>query len=317
MSLLARKKVILGAVESTYGTDASPSGSANAILVRNPDLTPLNAETTGRNTERPTLGREITFHYGEHIALSFEVELAGSGTAGDAPAWGPLLKACGFAETVNAGTDVQYDPVSTGFESLTIYWVMDGNQHAMTGARGSVQFSVSPNDGMPYMTFSFTGLYVPPSSVSQPSADYSAFQTPDPVTNDNTPTFTLHGTSHNMISFSLDMANQVNYRNVVGDETVQIIDREPQGSLTIEAPDVGTTDLFSTALSHTLGELSLTHGTTAGNIVEFSTPASTSDGGVQVLDPSYGEDDGIATLETSLPLIPSSTGDDELKVTVK
>ena len=68
--------VILAAIESTYGSDASPTGSANAILVRNPDLTPLNAQTTQRNTVRPTLGRELQIHYGVHVQLQFEVEIA-------------------------------------------------------------------------------------------------------------------------------------------------------------------------------------------------------------------------------------------------
>jgi hypothetical protein len=317
MALLARKMVILGIIETTYGTDASPTGSANAILVRNPDLTPLNAQTTERGTVRPTLGRELQVHYGEHVQLQFEVELAGGGAADTAPGWGELMKACGFAETVNSGTSVEYDPVSSGFEAMTLYFFMDGQKHAMTGARGSVSLSVNPDNGFPALTFSFTGLWVDPSSTSNPDPDYSSFQMPKVVSNANTPTFTLHGNAHEMLNLSLDMSNEVTYRNVVGDESVEIIDRAPGGSLTIQAPPISSVDYFTKAKDNTLGELSLTHGNTAGNIVEISTPASTGSGGVQPLNPSYGERDGIATIEMDLALVPSDTGDDEIKITTK
>ena len=38
---------------------------------------------------------------------------------------------------------------------------------------------------------------------------------------------------------------------------------------------------------------------------------------VQVLNPRYGELDGIATLEMDLRIVPSDAGDDELTLTVK
>jgi hypothetical protein len=40
MPLLTRKRLIVAKIESTYGTDPTPTG-ANAILVRNLEITPL------------------------------------------------------------------------------------------------------------------------------------------------------------------------------------------------------------------------------------------------------------------------------------
>jgi len=42
--------------------------------------------------------------------IAFEVSIAGSGTAGTAPSWGPLLKGCGFYERLVASTSAIYGP---------------------------------------------------------------------------------------------------------------------------------------------------------------------------------------------------------------
>ena len=52
-SVLTRRRLILAKIESTYGTDSSPTGSSNAILVRNLEIQPLVAETVNRDLVRP------------------------------------------------------------------------------------------------------------------------------------------------------------------------------------------------------------------------------------------------------------------------
>ena len=95
MPLLTRKRLIVAKIESTYGTDPTPTG-ANAILVRNLEITPLEAETVNRDLVRPYLGASDQLLAQTRVSMTFEVEMAGSGTAGTAPAYGPLLKACGW-----------------------------------------------------------------------------------------------------------------------------------------------------------------------------------------------------------------------------
>lgn len=310
MGLRFRKKILLAKIEATYGTDATPSGAANAILTHNLEIMPLEGDVVQRDVDRPTLGNDLAIHVGSHVKCSFEVEIAGSGAAGTAPAYGPLLRACGWAETVTASVDTQYDPVSGNEEAATLYLHFDGQKHALVGARGNVGFTLDPK-GIPRYKFDFTGLWVDPASVGDPTPDTSAFQTPLAVTNANTPTCTLHGGSYNTISLNYDHANQVTYRNVIGQESVEIVDRAPKGSITIEAPALSTKNFFTTAKANTTGAFQLVHGTTAGNIVQFD--AST----VQLLSPKYGESDGIRTLQMDMSFIPSSAGDDEFKITVK
>lgn len=103
MGLLSRKKTVLAKIESTYGTDPTPV-AANAILVKNFNISPLDSELIGRDLYRSYLGNSQQLIVDSKVSLDFEVELAGSGTRGVAPGWGPLLKACAFAETLNTSS---------------------------------------------------------------------------------------------------------------------------------------------------------------------------------------------------------------------
>lgn len=311
MALLARKKLILAKVETTYGTDATPTGAANAILTRNLSITPLAGDVVGRNLNSANLGNELQIQVGQYVEVEFEVEVAGGGAAGTAPKYGPLLTACNFVETINASVSVVYAPTSTStnFKSTTIYFHHDGQKHAVTGARGTVSCDLSPGS-IPAFRFKFTGLYNNPSSVADPTPTTTAFQTPLAVNKVNTPTFSVHATTPVLYSLSWDMANEVFYRNVVGAESVEFVDRAPTGSIVIEAPTITTKNWFSTALASTTGAMQLVHGTAAGNIVQFDAPA------VQVFQPRYGEQNGVSTLEMNLAFVPNS-GNDELTITVK
>jgi hypothetical protein len=98
MPLLTRKRLILAQTESSYGTDPSPDGT-NAILVRDLSITPLQSDVVSRDLIRPYLGASEQLLANTRVECTFSVEMAGSGTAGTAPRYGSVLKACGLAET--------------------------------------------------------------------------------------------------------------------------------------------------------------------------------------------------------------------------
>src|ERR1035437_120651 len=100
MSLLTRKKTLLAKTEDTYGTDSVPTGT-NSMLVKALNVTPIKADLLSRDLIQPYLGNSDTLLAQLSVGIDFEVELAGSGVPGVAPAWAPLLKACGFAETLH------------------------------------------------------------------------------------------------------------------------------------------------------------------------------------------------------------------------
>lgn len=310
MTYKTRKRVILAKIETTYGTDASPTGAANAILVRSVSVTPLAGEDIERQLIRPYYGNAQRIAGEKFVELEIQVELAGSGTAGTAPAWGPLLRGCGFAETVDAGVDVTYNPITGGEESLTCYVHRDGVLHKFTGGRGSVAFQLDVNQ-IPYMTYRFQGLIAPVTNAALPAADVSAFLTPLPVSSANTPTFTLHGASLSFSQLSIDVAAEVVRHAVVGPSTsVEIVDRKPSGTVVVEEPALATLNLYDKALTGALGAFALTHGTVAGNIVEIAAP------NVGTGSPTEQDLNGVQMLSVPMTINPDA-GNDELIITIK
>lgn len=152
----ARQLVILAKTESTYGTDASPTGGANAMLVQNAQLTPLEAETRQRQVVQPYFGARPSLLASQRVRLQFGIEFTGSGTAGNAPAFAPLLLACGLAETtVSGNATVQASPPTgvdtpTGTFTYTVSAAYTGKNFRLVtltcttpGGSGTAEFTVS------------------------------------------------------------------------------------------------------------------------------------------------------------------------------
>ena len=304
-----RKLALLAKIEVTEGTDAVPTGAANAIQASEVQLTPLEADSVSRNLYQTYFGNQGELLAGEYVSLTFKVELAGAGAGGTAPAYGPLLRMCALAETITAATKVEYDPVTDDAESGTIYLNMDGVNHAMVGARGNVKFSLTPK-GIPYLEFSMLGLFVAAADVALPAADLTGFTKPVIVSKTNTPVFSLHGIASIGESLSIDLGNKVEPRFLIGEDSMPITDRQASGAIVIEAKSVATVDWIGIALARTRGALAVQHGTAAGNIVELAAPA------VEIGKPGQGETQGIINYSLPLILCPDA-GDDEFKLTVR
>lgn len=306
MALKTRKTIVVAAIEASYGVDQAPLGS-DAMLISNPSITPLAGSTVSRDNARPYLGNDQQIHVGSHVQVSFRVEIAGGGAVDTPPQWSALLQACGFTESVNAATDVTFAPMSGAEPSLTLYFFRDGQKHAMVGARGTVSIEFG-RDGLPYFNFTFTGIWVDPASVADPTPDFTGWQTPLPVSRVNTPTVQLQGHDCILENLTLDMAVQVQHSDRPNEEVVNIVDRQPGGSVNFIAPTLATQNFFTTAKANTLGALSVVHGTAAGNIVTISAPNA------QLLQPTYSDANGETTLQANLSLIPSSAGNDEISI---
>ena len=308
MALLTRKRLILIEEESTYGTDASPDG-ADAVLVKDLSIVPQQSDVVSRDLIRPYLGASEQLLANTRVECSFSVELAGSGTAGTAPRFGKALKACGFSETIVASTSVTYDPVSTGFDSVTIHYNLDGVRHKVTGARGT--FTITANVGeIPTIDFTMTGIYVAPDDSAQPTVTYANQSTPLIFKQGNTTGLNVMGlTTAKLSNFSMDMGNDIVYRELVGGTgEVLLTNRNVSGSLQIEAVSLATKDYFAVALANTLGIIEFTHGTSAGNIVKVDSARA------DIADVSYGDLDGIAMLEIPFTSVPSTSGNDEVEI---
>lgn len=268
----ARRQVLLAKIESSYGVDAVPTGAANAILARNVALRPMEGQDLSRDLETPYFGAQRTIATELHARLSFEVELAPSGTAGTPPAWGPLLRACGCAQVTASGS-VTYNPISTGFESVTLYRFEDGILYRMLGARGTASLRLAAQQ-VPVIAFDLMGLYEPVADQANPAPVLSDWADPQHASAANTPVFTLAGTPLVLREFELALGVAAELRDLIGTNARRILitDRAETIRATVEAVALATFDPFARAASGTPFALALTHGTGAGRIAALAAP---------------------------------------------
>jgi len=307
MPLLSRKRLILAKTEATYGTNSTPSGT-DAVLVRNLEITPLESDVVTRDLIRPYYGNSDALLANPRVRISCEVEMAGSGTAGTAPRFGPLLLACGTAATTVASTSVTYAPVSSAFSSCTILYNVDGVQHVLTGCRGTFTMNCQLGQ-IPTLQFEMTGIYNNPTDTAQPAVTYAAQATPLIFRDGNTSAFSFMSYSGCLMSVDFNLANDIVYRELIGcTKEVLVTDRKPAGTVMIEAVTLATKNYFTDALGSTTGNLTFLHGTTAGNRVTFSSPQS------DVTQPTYSESDGVQMLSIPYVSLPTTAGNNEFSL---
>lgn len=102
MALLTRKRVILAKIEATYSQDPTPSAGLDALLMSNLNVSPMEQTLVQRNNVKAYLGNNPSVLAAIYAKVSFDIEVAGSGTPGTAPAYDELLRACGLSATTLA-----------------------------------------------------------------------------------------------------------------------------------------------------------------------------------------------------------------------
>ncbi len=310
-----RRRVVLAKIEGAYGTDSVPVPGTDAVLCAAVNVTPLEQDLVERTLVRPHLGNFEDLPARSRVRIEIDLEIAGFGSAGPAtptPGYSALLRSCGQSVTVNVGVDVQYKVISTAFESASIYFYQDGTFHKLTGCRGNLEIVMGLN-GRPVYRLTITGLYNAPVDVALPSPTLTGYQRPVVVNRVNTTAFALHGFAGRLQELSINLNNQVVHRNLVGQTTDEIIitNREPTGSIEIEAPDtIAAKDWYASISAGTLGALTLMHGP-ALNRVQIDAP------NVQLTNPRFNEVDNKVHLGFDLQLMPGAAGNDELLITVK
>jgi hypothetical protein len=215
----------------------------------------------------------------------------------------------GASSAYSIAANVGYKPVSSSFDSVTIYYNNDGVLHKATGCRGT--FSLSAEVGaIPTIDFEFTGIYNAPTDTAAPASTYTAQADPLIFKPGNSSTFSFLSYAGCLQSLSLDMANELIYRELVGcTKEIMITNRAPSGECMIEAVPIATKDYFAIANNDTTGVLTLLHGTTAGNRVSLVAPK------VDISNPTYADQDGVQMLNLPYVAIPTGAGNDEVVLT--
>lgn len=319
MARQVRNTAILAKIETTYGVDAVPTGGANALLISNQNINPLNAQNVDRALVRPYFGGSEQLVGTRFKEVSFDVEFVGSGTAGTAPAWGPLLRACGMAETVTASTRVDYLPITSSQESVSIYYFDDGVRHVLLGARGTFTLNLKVGE-IPRFGFRFQGIDGGDTAVANPSVTLTNFKTPQVVVDANTADVTFgathsasgapaltSGTAYPSQGLELDIAHAVSHIALLGGEGHDITDRQSVGKVNLDLTAAQEVSFMGTVTAATLQSVGLLHGTQAGFRGLVFMPA------VQLINPSKQEVEGRRLIGYDMRVNPSA-GNDELRI---
>jgi hypothetical protein len=270
MTYTWKEKLFLIKPEETYGEDAGPTAVANAVKTLNGSIVPIEGDEVTLDVDYPELGAPEKQLAGTHVSGKFDVALSGSGTAGTAPSWGAVMRMCSFAEVITAGTKVEYELINTGHEAMTIYAHLKGALHRMTGARGKLSIAARAKNWL-LVTCEFRGLLMPVTTGSLPAATFTGAR--ELLVNAANTTFSIDGYDAVMEELTLDMGTAPAGRFLVNQESIELPDPVPTGSINIEDPGVDVKDFFALADARSKVPLTFTHGTLPGNIVGITAPA--------------------------------------------
>lgn len=290
-----RDTTILAKIETTSGTDSVPTGAANSIQVSNVKIEALNTTYVDRELLRAYFGSNDQLVASVNKKVSFDVELVGSGTAGTAPAWGPLLRACGFAQTLVATERVNYIPITNGQESVSIYVFDPGVRHVLLYAKGSVKFDMTLNK-IPKMMFEFIGLDGSDTAANPTGVTYAAFLQPqvvqDAFTGDLTLGGTLSGTGvpaitggtvYPSMGLEVDAGITAEHIDLLGGQSIDITDRKMRGKIMVDSSAAEEVAFLAGIKAGTLQSLGLIHGTVVGRRAGLFAPIA------QLIMPEKGD----------------------------
>jgi hypothetical protein len=322
MPRFARNMVILAEAETTYSTDPTPTGAANAILISNPNVVPIQANNVPRDLVRQYFGNSEELVGTKTVQMSFDVEFVGSGTLGVVPAWAPLLEACAMDGTNEVGVRHDFLPVTDSQASIYIYIYDSGVLHKLAGGRGNAVFKLNAGE-KPVISFTFTGLYAPISAEALPSTDYSDFITPKVPTDANTDELTLGatlnttlapeftgGTAVPSLGLEIDLGNSVQFTPLIGGETVDVTQRGVTGRVRMDLTAAQEVSRMTDVLNATLSSVGIMHDSGAGRRVALFLPS------VQFINPTKEDLNGRRLIGYELRGVPNpaGSGNDELRV---
>ncbi|WP_289145036.1 hypothetical protein [uncultured Sphingobium sp.] len=262
--------VVLAKKEGTYGVDSAPTGAANGILTRNYSAKPVDMDRIERNLDTRVFGALASVPSNERRTSSYEVEIAGSGTAGQAPGWMELLEACGMAAPVlTAGQDAVQNFAAPGASatSLSQYDFLSDQRRKSVGMVGSFTMDFTAG-AYGFIGFNWMGL-IPPASPFDKTApgavDLTRWKEPVEVNIDNTE-FLLDGYAPALRSWRADAGVATAMRNLVGKRYVRRGNHSFTSTAVIEAPDIATKNFIQSLRTGGLVSWSIEHGVAAGNI---------------------------------------------------
>lgn len=314
---LIRDCTVLFKVESTQNTDSSPATGDAVLVLTGVDFEPAFNQVD-REISRPYLGASEQLIGSKLGKLSLRHEISGFGTAGSAPAWNDTLIACGFAQALlTTPTRVEYTPVSTGFQTATAYVYAAGVLYKLVGCMGNatLDFTVGQT---PKLIGEFTGLYQDPSAATIAAPTFGVYKTPGVVTASQVVDVTIGATySAGAISggfvypsrgISVNLGNSVQHMELASSEYMVITERDSVATFTLDLTATQELSFMSGIASGDVNSIAFTINGTAGKKFILFMPSG------QIQQPKVVNINGARMLEFTAKLVPSSAGNDEVRL---
>ena len=155
MALRTRNVAQLFKAESTEGQDANPTAAADAVLVTNPERPAPDPNVIDNQTASGSLDADAPIVGGMTFSWSTDLILKGSGDPATPPEWGPVLRACGFAEVTQTAVPATGTSTATGGTtgSFTIDTATHTDWSTDNGAYLGMPVELSGNPTGPVITF--------------------------------------------------------------------------------------------------------------------------------------------------------------------
>lgn len=304
--------VLAALAETVPGTRVNPVLSTDAFTSFGYNPTPIQAGDVRRAIDLPFPGRRPAMRTGVHQRHAFSVELSGAGTATGTPFWARLLRGCMFTAPTVGASDVTLPLDSTGDGgALSIDGWKDNVRHRVFGARGNAVFEFVEKQ-LPRINFDFLGLIHggTPADASAPGAvTLPSYPAPIEVNNTNT-AIILDGFTLAARSFTLDLGMKTSLYSTTGSRAI-IFDKDEEGdrrsvggTLVAELPDPAAKSYFADVQAGTVRTFSLTHGTSAGNIIELTSTRFVP------RDITYTTESNRIFMNMPFDLVPNAAGND-------
>jgi len=316
--LFTRKTVVLAKIEATYGTDASPTEAANAILTTVPTID-TDAQLLERNYTRPSLSPTAPVTGRKLVRIGFQTELksqtnADAGSSASPIELDPILQMAGLIPDYNTGTDVTYSPISgqaaTPFKSASVY-VYSGNEvlHKALGSFANLTMEFVAGQ-YPVLTVDIMGRYSQPYDSVSIVVDYAGDL---PVMSESLSLVFGAVTGLRIPNFTINLNNEIVERPDVnsaeGLKGLRISGRRPTVTFRIEKELMATFGVYAALDAGTTYAVSFTHGATGGQKITITIPK------FRFTKVGESEDAGIAMLDVEgVCAANSDAGDDELTI---
>lgn len=318
MARFIKKAVILAKTEATQGTDAVPTGAANAIKAFDMSITELEMSPITLAVMAGWFGADMSVPGASYVKCSFSVALSGAGLAATAPAWGALVLACGNSETTGLVTPnrVEYLPATDTLKSATIYYYDDGLLHKLVGCMGGLKLSAKAGE-VAKLTFDFVGVDGIAAAATNATATLTAWKDPVALTAANVTDIKLGctyatgaltgGTAYNSTGLTLDWGSAPKFTPMLTNEEVVFDGRKIKGEMSLELTAVQEVAMIAAIKARTVQGLGFVIGKTSGNQIMLHGPAMVLTG------ISKGELNGkrLGTLKFDLDPV---AGNDELRI---